>query len=147
MQANPITEAQPTTQTQASTELEVSYPDDTPAMTEFRTRILNKPVCVTLADQRKVLGKISCIDQQKNLVMIDAIEEIPEQYVAPINEKLPVISRSIMKIKNYITLPEDVASNEEKVKELEEEFFKNKFYLGQAIIPGHCISKLEIQKV
>lgn len=142
-QTNP-TETQPAVQ--KTEEPKVSHADDTPAMAEFRKKVLNKAACITLADGRKVLGKITCIDQQKNLVIIDAVEEVPDQYIAKINDKLPIISRSIMKIKNYIDLPQDVLADEEKLKKIEDEFFKNKFYLGQAIIPGHCVTKMEIQK-
>lgn len=151
MEANPQdipskpTETQ-TNDTEKVTEAAPVHTDDTPAMAEFRARILNRPVCVTLADERKIYGKINCIDQQKNIVIFDAVEEIPEKYVAKINEKLPILTRSFMKIKNYITLPQEVMGNEEQLKKVEEEFFKNKFYLGPAIIPGHCVTKLEIQK-
>ena len=150
MQSNPadnetkLLETQP--KDQSDTKAEESYPEDTPAMAEFRSRVLSKKACVTLADERKILGEIICIDQYKNIVIVHAVEEIPAQYVSSINEKLPGIAKSLMKIQNYANISPELEADPEKLKNLEEEFFKNKFYLGQAIIPGHCITKLEIVK-
>jgi len=134
------------TETEQQTENKV-HENDTPLMAEFRNKVLNKPVLVTLADQRKIFGKLTCVDKHKNLVVTDAVEEIPDEYIAKINEKLPILTRSAMKIQNYFTLPEEIINDKAKLKEIEEQFFKNKFYLGQAIIPGFSITKVEIQKL
>lgn len=46
---------------------------------------MGKMVCVELKDDRKIYGQLVCTDKQKNLVINDAITEVPAEYNSPIN--------------------------------------------------------------
>ncbi len=54
----------------------------------FREHVLGKTVRVELLDGRKIYGKFSCVDQQKNIVLLEGVEEIDPIYVPKISESL-----------------------------------------------------------
>lgn len=111
----------------------------------FKENVLGKYVRVVLSDDRKIYGNLHCIDKFKNMVIIDAIQEIEDKYVAPINQTLKFFVKNEVRPEKYLKIPENIAKDEEKRKELEKSFRRNKFYIGQVIIPGKNIKTLEIQ--
>ena len=111
----------------------------------FKENVLGKYVRVILSDDRKIYGNLHCVDKFKNMVIVDAVQEIDDKYVAPINQTLKFFVKSQLKPENYLKIPQDIATNEEQKKQLEKEFRRNKFYIGQVIIPGKNVKKLEIQ--
>lgn len=111
----------------------------------FKDHVLGKYVRIVLSDDRKIYGNLHCIDKDKNMVLVDAAQEINDKYVAPINENLKFFVRNELRPEKYLKIPEDILQDEEKKKILNKEFRKNKFYIGQVIIPGKNIKKLEIQ--
>ena len=111
----------------------------------FKENVLGKYVRVILSDDRKIYGNLHCVDKCKNMVIVDAVQEIDDKYVAPINQTLKFFVKSQLKPENYLKIPQDIATNEEQKKQLEKEFRRNKFYIGQVIIPGKNVKRLEIQ--
>ena len=111
----------------------------------FKENVLGKYVRVILSDDRKIYGNLHCVDKFKNMVIVDAVQEIDDKYVAPINQTLKFFVKSQLKPENYLKIPQDIATNEEQKKQLEKEFRRNKFYIGQVIIPGKNVKRLEIQ--
>ena len=47
---------------------------DTPSVAAVRT-LLDAPVRITLSDQRVVIGKFSCFDKQRNVLLNEALEQ------------------------------------------------------------------------
>lgn len=111
----------------------------------FLENVINKSVKITLDDNRVVYGTLHCIDKQRNMVLIDAIQELDQKYVAPINESLNFYVKNENKSQKYIEYPENVKNDESLLKKADKEFWRNKFYVGQVIVPGKNIVKLEIQ--
>ena len=111
----------------------------------FKENVLGKYVRIVLNDDRRIYGNLHCIDKNKNMVIIDALQEIDEKYVAPINQTLKFFVKNDLRPEKYMKIPENLLKDEEKKKKLEAEFRKNKFFIGQVIIPGKNIKKLEIQ--
>ena len=54
----------------------------------FLNNVLGKYVKILVTDGRIFYGELECIDNQKNIVLKDALEEIPLKYVSPINKEL-----------------------------------------------------------
>lgn len=111
----------------------------------FKENVLGKYVRVQLTDDRNIYGNLHCIDKEKNMVLVDAIQEINEKYVAPLNQTLKFFVKNDLQPEKYLKVSEEILHNEEKKKILDKEFRKNKFLIGQVIIPGKNIKKLEIQ--
>jgi len=111
----------------------------------FKDNVLGKYVRVVLSDDRKIYGNLHCVDKFKNMVIVDAIQEINDKYVAPINQTLKFFVKNELRPEKYLKIPENIMNDEEKKKTLEKEFRRNKFYIGQVIIPGKNVKKLEIQ--
>lgn len=111
----------------------------------YKDQVLGKYIRVVLDDDRKIYGNLHCVDKYKNMVIVDAIQEISEKYVAPINENLKFFVKNELRPEKYLNIPESLLKDEEQKKILDKEFRKNKFYIGQVIIPGKNIKKLEIQ--
>lgn len=111
----------------------------------FKENVLGKYVRVILSDDRKIYGNLHCVDKFKNMVLVDSVQEIDDKYVAPINQTLKFYVKNQLKPENYLKIPQEIANNEEQKKQLEKEFRRNKFYIGQVIIPGKNVKKLEIQ--
>ena len=111
----------------------------------FKDNVLGKYVRVVLSDDRKIYGNLHCVDKFKNMVILDAIQEINDKYVAPINQTLKFFVKNELRPEKYLKIPENIMNDEEKKKTLEKEFRRNKFYIGQVIIPGKNVKKLEIQ--
>ena len=109
----------------------------------FKEKVLGKQVVVELNDRRKFYGELECIDNEKNLLLKDALEEIPVEYVSPLNPKLEkFISHSYAGEPwvNTENVPED------KKLYFEKEFSKNKFKVGGVVVMGKDVKKLMIQK-
>ncbi len=113
---------------------------------KFQSSILGKPVRVELSDGRKIYGNLQCIDKNKNMVLIDALEEVASEYVAPINDYLTFFVKNDYKLEKYLKIDEKIKSDEEGLKKLDTLFRKGKFLIGQVIIPGREIVKLETQQ-
>lgn len=113
---------------------------------KFQSSILGKPVRVELSDGRRVYGNLHCVDKKKNMVLIDALEEVAPEYIAPINDHLTFFVKNDLKLEKYLRLDEKIKSDEEALKQLDSKFRKGKFFIGQVIIPGKEIVKLETQQ-
>jgi small nuclear ribonucleoprotein (snRNP)-like protein len=111
----------------------------------FLENVINRIVKITLDDGRVVYGTLHCIDKQKNMVLVEAIQEMDQQFVAPVNESLNFYVKNENKSQKYIEYPESVKNDENLLKQVDREFWRNKFYVGQVIVPGKNIKKLEIQ--
>ena len=124
---------------------EEQKPED-PRITEFKKQFVDKVIKITLTDKRVLYGKLSCIDKQKNIVLADSIEQIAHEYIAPVNEQLSFLARSSLKASNYVEVEKDQLENQELMEKVDKEFAKNKFYVGQVIVQGKSIEKIEVQK-
>lgn len=113
---------------------------------KFQSSILGKPVRVELSDGRRVYGNLHCVDKNKNMVLIDALEEVAPEYIAPINDHLTFFVKNDLNLEKYLRLDEKLKSDEAGLKELDSSFRKGKFFIGQVIIPGKEIIKLETQQ-
>lgn len=112
----------------------------------FQSSVFGKIVKVTLNDERILFGQLHCVDSSKNLVMLDAVEQIPSQYNAPISSHLNLFVRQGISATKYLDLPLETTENAELMEKINTEFAKDKFLVGQVIVPGKVIKKLEIQK-
>lgn len=109
----------------------------------FEDKILGKNVVIELKDNRKFYGEIECIDTEKNILLKDALEEIPYEHVSPLNSKLEKFLAHSFPGDPYVDttkIPND------KREYFEKEFSKNKFRAGGVVIMGKDIKKLLIQK-
>ena len=112
----------------------------------FQSKVLGSCVKVELDDQRIIYGILHCVDAKKNLVLMDAIKQVPSQYIAPISKSLSLFIRYKIHAEKFLSLPQETLDNAELMKELDEEFAKDKFIVGQVIVPGARVKKLGIQK-
>ena len=112
----------------------------------FKDKLLSKIVKVSLIDKRVLYGKLGCIDNLANIILHETIQEIPVEYISKINFKMEYYIRNHIKIQNYIKLKKEILDDVEQLKKMNEEFVKNKFYIGQTLIPSSAIERLEAQK-
>ena len=112
----------------------------------FKDKLLSKIVKVSLIDKRVLYGKLGCIDNLANLILHETIQEIPVEYISKINFKMEYYIRNHIKIQNYIKVKKEILDDIDQLKKMNEEFVKNKFYIGQTLIPSSAIEKLEVQK-
>lgn len=112
----------------------------------FNDSVFGKIVKVTLEDNRILYGNLHCVDSRKNLVLMDAIEQIPSPYIAPISAHLKLFIRYPILAQNYLSLPQEITEDKEIMEEINAQFAKDKFLVGQVIVPGNVVTKLEIQK-
>ena len=87
----------------------------------FKEKVIGKYVRVVLTDERRIYGNLHCIDKHKNMVIIDAIQEINEKYVAPINETLKFFVKNELRPEKYLQIPESILKDEEQKKILDKE--------------------------
>lgn len=122
-----------------------TIPED-PKVTEFKSKFIDKTLKITLIDKRILYGKLSCIDNQKNIVLTDTIEEISSEFIAPVNSQLTFLAKSPIIASNYLGFTKQQLENTEMMAAVDKEFRKNKFYLGQTTVQGKSIAKIELQK-
>ena len=109
----------------------------------FEEKVLGKQVRVDLNDNRIFYGELECIDNERNLLLKDALEEIPIEYVSPLNAKLEKFIANSFPGDPYVNT-ENVPAD--KKEYFEKEFSKNKFRVGGVVIMGKDIKKLMLQK-
>lgn len=119
---------------------------DDPKTAAFKSEVIDQVLKVTLIDKRVLYGKLICLDNQKNIVLADSIEQIPEEFIAPVNKQLAFHARSTINSAGYIKLGKEESENAELMSKIDKEFGKDKFYLGQVIVQGKSIAKIEIQR-
>jgi small nuclear ribonucleoprotein (snRNP)-like protein len=112
---------------------------------KFKDEVLSRPVRVTLVDGRVLYGKLNCLDQLGNIILMATVEEVAPEYIAPVNESLHISTQGLIKLYNYVD--EEVLKDvpEERRKVLEAEFRKNKFYIGQVMVARRSIKAIEVQ--
>mmetsp|Transcript_45092 Transcript_45092/g.52154 ORF Transcript_45092/g.52154 Transcript_45092/m.52154 type:complete len:149 (-) Transcript_45092:229-675(-) len=120
-------------------------PED-PKITEFKNKFVDKTLKITLIDKRILYGKLSCLDSQKNIVLTETIEEIADEFIAPVNSQLTFLAKQQIVASNYLGFAKEHLDNTETMAAVDKEFKKNKFYLGQTTVQGKSIAKIEVQK-
>ena len=113
----------------------------------FNDLVLGKTIKIELKDNRCIYGILHCVDKFKNMVLVEAVEEIETKYISPINKSLSFFMRNTISADKYITFPEEIKSNSELMKEINEKFCENKFWVGQVIIPGDKIKSISLQNI
>ena len=135
-----------TSEVKATEEKVAEQQPEDPKVTEFKSKFIDKTLKITLMDKRILYGKLSCIDNQKNIVLSDTIEEISEEFIAPVNSQLTFLAKSQIIAANVLEFNKEQLENTNLMTEVDKEFKKNKFYLGQTTVQGKSIEKIEIQK-
>ncbi|KRX09356.1 Like-Sm (LSM) domain [Pseudocohnilembus persalinus] len=106
--------------------------------------LTDQHIIVTLQDDRKIYGMLQCFDNQKNLVLLDGIEEIDTKYISQINEKLQNLIRyDNWFLKHNPQFTDQFLKNPELAEQVNKKWMKNKFFLGQIILPGKQVKKIE----
>lgn len=116
-------------------------PNDTIAY--FQQNILGHMVRVDILDGRIFYGEVECIDNQRNLILKDAIEEIPDQYLSSLNGKLEVFIANSYTGEPFVSTAK---IPEEKLENFGEKFTKNKFKVGGVVIMAKDLKRLLVQK-
>ena len=117
--------------------------DNEAIISYFQENVLGKMVRVEITDGRFFYGEVECIDNQKNQILKDAIEEIPEQYLSPLNGKLEVYVQDKFAGEPYICT-EKIPMK--RLEEFSDGFSKNKFKVGGVVIMAKHLKRLMIQK-
>ena len=110
----------------------------------FKENVLGKFVRIEIIDRRVFYGLLECVDNEKNMIIKDAIEEIPMDYVSPLNGKIEVFYNNQFPGEPHVDtskVPDD------KKDYFMQEFGKNKFRVGGVVIMGKHLKNMMIQKM
>lgn len=100
------------------------------------SRFIGKKARVETKNSRRFEGKVMCIDYKGNLILHEAVAEIPPQQNCPLNYQLSNYADS----KLAFTPPESLT--QEQKQQAIKLYMGSHYYFGSIMVAGHDIAKL-----